>query len=172
MEVEYSLWATNIEHNEVLNTCVSSGIPIVAYSYVPNAGEKIVLTKFRPLGHGFLTGQIRKFEDIPEGDFRRFSPRFQPDVFDENLKLLHKVETFAKKKGVTPAQLALAWVMAQHKSIIPIPGATAKSRVLENNKAAGIQLTQEELKELRQLLDSTEVKGDRYPKQYSQYLEG
>ena len=108
LQTEYSLWTRDPEA-EILSTCRELGIGFVAYS---------------PLGRGFLTGQFKKYEDLPEGDYRRNSPRFQGENFQKNLNLLKKVEELAKKKGCTPSQLALAWVHAQGDDIFPIPGQT------------------------------------------------
>ena len=121
------------------------------------------MVAYAPLGRGFLTGQIKKFEDIPEGDNRRLMPRFQPDVFDDNIQLVHKLELIAKKKKVTPAQLAVAWILVQKPYLIPIPGSITQSQVEENNKAAHITFSEEELKEIRSLVDNEDVKGARYP---------
>lgn len=108
---------------------------------------------------------MRKFEDLPEDDMRRHFPRFQPDVFDENIKLVHHVEAIAKKKGVTPAQVALAWIRTMSgrnglPQIIPIPGATTESRVLENSKE--LILTEDEMNDLEDILSKFVVQGARY----------
>ena len=113
-----------------------------------------------------LTGQVKSFDDLPEGDFRRILPRFQPENFDVNMKLVLKVERLAKKKGCTPAQLAIGWVRTLSEKggrpqIIPIPGATTPERVKENS--VQIKLSDEEMKELDSVLASFEVKGMRYP---------
>lgn len=150
-EVELSLWATDSIDKGVAATCAELGIPLVAYS---------------PIGRGFLTGQITKPEDIPEGDFRRFFPRFQPEAFAKNLELVKVLQEFAQKKGCTPAQLAISWVRnlsgkPGKPQILPIPGATTAARVEENVKE--ISLTSDELKELDGLLAGFTVSGDRYP---------
>lgn len=150
VEVEFSLFSTDLKANGVGATCAELGIPIVAYS---------------PLSRGFLTGQVRSRDDIPEGDFRKALPRFQPDVFDENLKLVDEIEKIAKKKGVTPPQIAIAWVCSQSEkpslpTIIPIPGAVKAARVTEN--LAHIKLNESELAEIQQVLDRIPVTGDRY----------
>ena len=113
-----------------------------------------------------MTGQIRSPDDLPEGDFRRFFPRFQPGAFDINLQLVNQVEQLAKKKGCTPAQLAIGWTRSLSKRpgmpvIIPIPGATTAERVDENSKI--VDLTLEELDEIDATLAKFEIKGDRYP---------
>jgi len=113
-----------------------------------------------------LTGQIKSVDDLPEGDFRRHFPRFQPENFAINLQLVEQVEQLAKKKGCTPAQLALAWVRCLSQrpdmpTIIPIPGATTAARVKEN--ATAVSLTEEEMKEIEATLAKFEIKGARYP---------
>ena len=162
VEVEVSLWTTDILHNGVAATCAKLGIPIVAYS---------------PLSRGALAGEtVRKHADIPEGDFRRHLPRFQDDVLQHNNKIVDEVEKLAQRKGVTKAQIAIAWVRAlsgrtittedgqQLKlgTIIPIPGATTPERVLENTKH--VDLSDEETKEIAEILKKNPVRGDRYPK--------
>ncbi|KAI0541763.1 NADP-dependent oxidoreductase domain-containing protein [Xylaria digitata] len=150
VEVEFSLWSPDILTNGVAATAKKLGIPLVAYS---------------PLGRGFLTGQIKSVDDIPEGDFRRYFDRFQPENFSKNLELVDKLKALAAKQNVTPAQLALAWIRAvsnssQAGTIIPIPGATAPSRVEENSK--NIKLAPEEKAELDKILDSFTIQGGRY----------
>ena len=128
LQTEYSLWSRDPE-DEILPTVRELGIGFVPYS---------------PLGRGFLTGRFGRFEDLPEGDFRRNSPRFQGENFQKNLELLDRVRAIASEKGVTPAQLALAWLLAQGEDIVPIPG-TKHRRYLEENVAAGdIALSDEE----------------------------
>ncbi|KAK7563412.1 NADP-dependent oxidoreductase domain-containing protein [Phyllosticta citricarpa] len=160
VEVEFSLYASEILENGIAEACGELNIPIVAYS---------------PLGRGFLTGAIKKFEDLPEGDFRRHMPRFQPDAFGENLKLTEEVEHIAQQKGVTPAQVSLAWVLAHSRKnglpeIIPIPGATTEARVLENNKQ--VKLSEQEVLILGEILKRIEIKGGRYPPEHGHLLNG
>ena len=112
-----------------------------------------------------LTGQIKSHKDIPEGDFRLHLPKFQPENFDVNLQLVKKLEQLAKQKGCTPAQLALGWHISLSKlpgmpTIIPIPGATRAERVKENSGA--VELTEAEMKEIKTIVESVEIKGDRY----------
>jgi pyridoxine 4-dehydrogenase len=150
VEVEFSLWSTDILTNGVGATAKRLGVPIVAYA---------------PLGRGFLTGQIRSPADIPEGDIRRFLDRFQPENFDKNLDLVRQLQEVAAVKNVTPAQLALAWVRAHEGtevigSIIPIPGATKASRVEENTRA--VQLSADEKARLDGIISSFAVRGGRY----------
>ncbi|MEO7834161.1 MAG: aldo/keto reductase, partial [Ginsengibacter sp.] len=131
LQSEYSLWTREPE-NEILPVCKELGIAFVAYS---------------PLGRGFLTGQIKSFEDFAEDDFRRTSPRFQGENFNKNRELLNKVESISKEKNCTPAQLALAWVMAQEDFIFPIPGTKRIKYLEENVRAIDIKFSQQELKE-------------------------
>ncbi|KAJ0163886.1 Pyridoxal reductase [Colletotrichum tanaceti] len=151
VEVELSLFSTEILTNGVAAACAQYGIPIIAYS---------------PVGRGMLTGQVKTLDDIPHGDMRRHMPRFQPDTFSINIKLVEQVETLARKKGVTPAQLAIGWTMALSRRpgipvIIPIPGATTADRVNENAKL--VELTDEEMAEIDETLAKFEVAGGRYP---------
>ncbi|KAF2401361.1 Aldo/keto reductase [Trichodelitschia bisporula] len=150
VEVELSLWATDIFENGIAKACAELDIPIIAYS---------------PIGRGFLSGQLKSPEDIPEGDFRRYIPRFMGDAFYQNLKLVDEVNTVASKKGVTPAQIAIAWVRAQSERngnpvIIPIPGASSESRVKENS--ADITLTEEEFAEIESIRKNFKPVGERY----------
>ena len=149
VEVEFSLFSTDIQANDVASTCAELDIPIVAYS---------------PLGRGFLTGQIKSFNDVSEQQKR--GPRFQEENFHKNLELVETINKVAEKKGCTPAQLAIGWVRAYsgtkgHPIIIPIPGATTVSRVQENTK--GIHVTAEELSEIDQILATMPVQGPRFP---------
>jgi aryl-alcohol dehydrogenase-like predicted oxidoreductase len=150
LQTEYSLWTRDPE-DEILATVRELGIGFVSYS---------------PLGRGFLTGQFKRPEDIPEGDFRRFNPRFQGDNFSKNLDLVRHIEALAKAKGATPAQIALAWVMAQGEDVVPIPGTKKRSRLEENLKALEIWLTPAELEEIDRLLPKGSTAGTRYPEQH------
>ena len=152
VEVEFSLFSTDLIDNGVGAVCAELSIPIVAYS---------------PLSKGFLTGAVRTRADIPEGDFRRLLPRFQDSVFAENLRLVDEIEKIAKSKGgaTTPAQIAIAWVRAQSQkpglpTIVPIPGATKRDRVIEN--LGQITLEESELVEIDKILARIPVNGDRY----------
>ncbi|KAF2832824.1 Aldo/keto reductase [Ophiobolus disseminans] len=158
VEVEFSLWVTEILENDVAATCAELGITLIAYS---------------PLGRGFLTGRYQKFEDLEEDSYLRTLPRFQPDVFGENIKLYHAVEDMAKQKGVTPAQIALGWVLYHSgkpglPTIIPIPGATTSARIEENMKPA--TLSEEDFKALGKILEKFSVIGGRYPEAMSHHL--
>lgn len=149
LQTEYSLWTRDPE-DEILAAVRELGIGFVAYS---------------PLGRGFLTGQFKRPEDIPEGDFRRFNPRFQSDNFYKNLELVRHIEALAKSKDATPAQIALAWVMAQGEDVVPIFGSTKRSRVEENLKALDLWLTPAELQEIDRLVPKGSTAGTRYPEQ-------
>jgi aryl-alcohol dehydrogenase-like predicted oxidoreductase len=146
LQTEYSLWSRDPEH-EILATCRELGIGFVAYS---------------PLGRGILTGQIKRFEDLAEDDWRRHAPWFQPDNFKRNLELVSHLEALALEKDCTPAQLAMAWVLAQGKDVVPIPG-TKRVKYLEDNIAsADVSLTADELAELNTAFSGA-VAGTRYP---------
>jgi len=150
VQVEYSPFAIDIENPSInlLKTCRELGVAIVAYS---------------PLGRGFVTGQYKSPDDFEEGDFRKFAPRFSKENFPKNLKLVDGLVEIAKKKGCTPGQLTLAWLLAQGDDIIPIPG-TKKIKYLEENLGAlDVKLTREEEKEIRDLVEKAEVHGARYP---------
>ena len=150
LQTEYSLWTRDPEE-DILATVRELGIGFVAYS---------------PLGRGFLTGQFKRPEDIPDGDFRRFNPRFQGDNFYKNLDLVRHIETLANAKGATPAQIALAWVMAQGEDIVPIFGTKKRPRLEENLKAAEITLTSAELEQIDRVLPKGSTAGTRYPEQH------
>jgi aryl-alcohol dehydrogenase-like predicted oxidoreductase len=156
LQTEYSLWSREPEE-EILATCRELGIGFVAYS---------------PLGRGFLTGQFKRFEDFPEDDYRRFSPRFQGENFQKNLDLVRGIEEIAKEKGCTPAQLALAWVLAQDKNIVPIPG-TKRRKYLEDNVAAvDVRLTQEDLRRIDEIFPTGAAAGQRYPEHMMSIVNG
>ena len=153
VETEVSLWEANAFESGIVATCAELGIPVVAYS---------------PLGRGMLTGQIRRYEDIPEGDMRQHMPRYSPENFPKNMELVAKLEAFADQKGCTPAQLALGWVHGLGKKsgnpvFVPIPGATTEARVKENMKV--VDLSPQEEAEIDKILKSFVVQGTRYPEQ-------
>jgi aryl-alcohol dehydrogenase-like predicted oxidoreductase len=156
LQTEYSLWSREPE-DELLSTCRELGIGFVAYS---------------PLGRGFLTGQFKKFEDFPEDDYRRHSPRFQGENFHKNLELVHRVEEIAKEKGCKPAQLALAWVLAQDENIVPIPGTKRRKYLEENVAALDIQLSQEDLRRIAEIFPSGAAAGMRYPENMMSSVNG
>jgi aryl-alcohol dehydrogenase-like predicted oxidoreductase len=151
LQTEYSLWTREVETNGVLATCRELGITFVPYS---------------PLGRGFLTGTIQKVEDLDPTDWRRENqPRFGEQALQSNLKLATAVKELAGEKGVTPAQLALAWVLAQGKDLVPIPG-TKRVRYLEENMGAlKVTLSKADLKHIEARLAQIEVVGDRYTPQ-------
>jgi aryl-alcohol dehydrogenase-like predicted oxidoreductase len=147
LQTEYSLWSRDVEA-EILPTCRELGIGFVAYS---------------PLGRGFLTGQFKKPQDIPAGDRRSVFPRFQGENFQKNLDLVKKIEQLAADKKCKPSQLALAWVLAQGKDIVPIPG-TKKLKYLEENAGAiNVQLTDADLHALDEIMPKGIAVGQRYP---------
>ncbi|MEO8820219.1 MAG: aldo/keto reductase, partial [Ginsengibacter sp.] len=150
LQTEYSLWSRDPE-NDLIPTCEELGIAFVAYS---------------PLGRGFLTGQINKFEDLDEDDYRRFTPRFMGENFNKNLDLVKRIESIAKEKDCTPAQLALAWVMHQSKNIFPIPGTKRVKYVEENIKAINIELSPEELQQIENIFPKEAAAGTRYPEAF------
>jgi len=147
LQSEYSLWSREVETNGVLATCRELGITFIPYS---------------PLGRGFLTGAIQKLEDLDATDWRRTNPRFGEKALQENFKLVSTVKELASGKGVTPAQLALAWVLSQGKDVVPIPG-TKRVRYLEDNMGAlQVVLTESDRKNIAARLASIQVVGERY----------
>ncbi len=152
LQTEYSLWTRDVE-SEILPTCRELGIGFVAYS---------------PLGRGFLTGKIQKLADLAETDWRRNSPRFQPENFKRNLELVRGLERTARAKRCTVAQLALAWVLAQGEDIIAIPGTKRRRYLEENLGALTVHLTPGNLKSLNESARPGVVAGDRYPAQAMQ----
>ncbi len=118
---------------------------------------------YSPLGRGFLTGQIRRFEDLAESDWRRRSPRFQGENFQKNLALVDRVKEIAAAKGVTPGQLALAWLLAQGQDIVPIPGTKRRVFLEENVAALKVRLTAEDLRRIDEIAPKGVTAGDRYP---------
>ncbi len=149
LQTEYSLWSRDAEA-EVLPTVRELGIGYVAYS---------------PLGRGFLTGEIRRPEDFPDNDYRRFHPRFTGDNFARNIALVDRIEAMAAGKGVTAAQLALAWVLAQGDDIVPIPGTKRRKYLDQNIAATRVTLSTDELAELDRILPPDAAAGDRYAPQ-------
>ena len=156
VQSEYSLFTREPEEG-ILNACKDLGIAFVPYS---------------PLGRGFLTGQIKTFEDFDATDYRRFSPRFQGDNFQKNLQLVNQIIEMAKQKGCTPSQLALAWVMAQGDFLFPIPGTKRIKYLEENLGALNVLLSKEELDTLDNIFPKDAVKGLRYPEQMMGSLNG
>ena len=147
LQTEYSLWTRDPEA-EILATCRQLGVGFVAYS---------------PLGRGFLTGQFKRFEDLPPDHHRRNMPRFQGENFNHNLTLVQQLEAMAAGRGCSPAQVALAWVLAQGDDIVPIPGTKRRTYLEENLGALTIELTQEELERLNAIAPPGLTAGQRYP---------
>lgn len=148
-QIEYSAFATDIEWPtiDLLNTCRELGIAVVAYS---------------PIGRGILSGEIKSFDELPANDFRRGLPKYSSENFPNILKMVDGFAKVAKAHGSTSAQIAIAWLLAQGLDIIPIPGTRSTARMDENNAAARVKLTEQEVKELRELVDRTEIPGHRY----------
>jgi aryl-alcohol dehydrogenase-like predicted oxidoreductase len=147
LQSEYSLWTRDPE-DDVLQTTRDLGIAFIAYS---------------PLGRGFLTGQIRKFEDLEADDYRRNSPRFQGENFQKNIDLVARVEAIAREKNCTPGQLALTWLLAQGKDIIPIPGTKRRKYLEENAGALGVRLSADDLQRINEVAPKGAASGERYP---------
>ncbi|KAJ1718492.1 hypothetical protein LPJ53_006490 [Coemansia erecta] len=147
VEIEYSPWSTQSETDGLIDACNELGVTIVAYA---------------PLGRGFMSGQIRSFDDLNETDWRRNNPRFQPECFANNLKLVDAFADKAKQLNHHPTEVALAWLLAQHKNLAVIPG-TRKIKYLDQNFAAGqIVLPEQVVRELRDEVDNVVVQGARY----------
>ena len=147
LQSEYSLWTRDPE-DQILAATRELGIAFVAYS---------------PLGRGFLTGQIKRFEDFASDDYRRFSPRFQGENFQMNLDLVARVESIAKEKNCTPGQLALAWLLAQGDDIIPIPGTKRRKYLEENFGALSVNLSPNDLRRIEEIAPRGAAAGQRYP---------
>ncbi len=156
LQTEYSLWSRDPE-DEILPTVRELGIGFVAYS---------------PLGRGFLTGRFKKVEDIPEGDYRRQSPRFQGENFRRNLELVERVREIAGEKNVKPSQLALAWVLAQGNDIVPIPGTTRRAHLEENMQALQIVLTTDDLARIDEAAPHGAAAGMRYSEEGMKTVNG
>jgi aryl-alcohol dehydrogenase-like predicted oxidoreductase len=156
LQTEYSLWSRDPE-DEILSACRELGVGFVAYS---------------PLGRGFLTGQFSRFEDLPSDDYRRFSPRFQGENFQKNLDLVHRVEEIAKEKSCKPSQLALAWVLAQDKNIVPIPGTKHRKYLEENVAALDLKLTAKDLQRIDEIFPTGAAAGLRYPEHMMSTVNG
>ena len=150
LQTEWSLWTRDPEQNGVLDTVRELGIGFVAYS---------------PLGRGFLSGKIRSVDDFEEGDFRRTSPRFQGENFAKNLEVLDRVVDIAQAKGVTPSQLALAWVLAQGEDVVPIPGTRRIANLEENVSALDVELTADDLAAIEEVAPAGVAAGERYAPQ-------
>ena len=147
LQTEYSLWSRDVE-DEILPTCRELDVGLVPYS---------------PLGRGFLTGKIKNIDDLAEDDWRRFSPRFLAENLHRNLSLVNEIKKIAEDKGCTPAQLALAWVLAQGEDIVPIPGTKRTKYLEENIKALKVQLSAGELNRVNEVAPQGAAAGTRYP---------
>jgi aryl-alcohol dehydrogenase-like predicted oxidoreductase len=154
LQTEYSLWSRDPE-DEVLPTCRALGVGFVAYS---------------PLGRGFLTGGIKRLEDLAEDDSRRQAPRFQGENFQRNLGLVKRIEEIAAKKGCQPSQLALAWVVAQGEDIVPIPGTKRRKYLEENVGALNVQLSAEDLGLIEEAAPKGATAGNRYPEAMMRFV--
>ncbi|GGE02928.1 aldehyde oxidase [Aureimonas endophytica] len=148
LQNEYSLWTRGVETNGILETCEELGIGLVPYS---------------PLGKGFLTGAMSKDTKLGEGDFRSMLPRFTPEAMEKNQALVDLLKRIADGKGATPAQVALAWLLAQKSWIVPIPGTTKLHRLEENLGAVNVELTTADLAEIETAASAIQVEGERYP---------
>ena len=147
LQTEYSLWTRDVE-KEILPTVRELGIGFVAYS---------------PLGRGFLSAQIRRPGDLDDGDFRAFNPRFQEGNIERNLELVDRIAEIAAEKKATPAQLALAWVLAQGGDVVPIPGTTRVSHLEQNLGALAIELDEQDLSRIEEAFPRGATAGERYP---------
>ncbi len=154
LQTEYSLWSRDPE-DEILATVRELGIGFVAYS---------------PLSRGFLTGQIKSINDLAPDDYRRYSPRFQGENFARNLELVERVTEIAREKGVTPGQLALAWVLAKGEDVVPIPGTKRRAYLEENVAASDIELTAEDLARIDEVAPKGVAAGTRYPEAMMRFV--
>ena len=148
LQNEYSLWTRGPESDGILKACKELGIGLVAYS---------------PLGKGFLTGVMSKDTKFADNDLRRMLPRFTPDAMQINQALINLLRGIAEEKGAAPAQVALAWLLAQRPWIVPIPGTTKTSRIDENTAAADVTLTEDDLDRIEEAASKIKIEGERYP---------
>ncbi len=148
VQSEYSLWSREPETDGVLSACAELGIGFLAYS---------------PLGRGFLTGQIKRFEDFEADDYRRLSPRFQGENFQKNLDLVGKIQEMAAGKGCAASQLALAWTLARRPFVVPIPGTKRRKYLEENVAALGVTLSADDLGRIDAIFPAGAAAGTRYP---------
>lgn len=148
--MEYSLFTLDIESStsDILKTCRELGVTVVAYS---------------PIGRGILTGQFQSHADIPEGDLRRMLPKYSEENFPKIMELLQRLKDVGSAHESTPAQVALAWLLAQGPDIVPIPGTKSTAKMDENAASAMIQLSDQEVQEIRTLVERMEIEGTRYP---------
>ncbi len=155
LQSEYSLWERNLEES-IIPTLRELGIGLVPFS---------------PLGRGFLAGNVRRAEEYPEGDFRRGDPRFQRENFDANMRAAESVRNLAARRGVTPGQIALAWLLHKGDDIVPIPGTKRRSYLEENVAAADIELSANEMQQLEAALAPEHVAGPRYGERMMKYVD-
>ena len=148
LQSEYSIWTRDVEDNDVLVACRELNIGFDAYS---------------PLGSGMLSGEIKKYEDLAEDDYRRHNPRYQGENFDKNLQLVEKVKEIARERNITTSQLALAWTLAQGQDIVPIPGTKRRVYLEQNAEAANVILSQEDLARIEDVFPKDAASGLRYP---------
>ncbi|CAG8478784.1 11061_t:CDS:2 [Ambispora leptoticha] len=156
LQIEYSPWSLDIEQNGILEACRELGVTIVAYS---------------PLGRGFLTGRYKSPDDFDDNDFRKNLPRFQGENFAKNSEIVHRFNVMAEKKGVSTSELCLAWVLAQGEDFVVIPGTKTLKYLEQNVAATKVHLTPEEVAEIRAVVDSIEVLGQRYMAQAMKHLD-
>lgn len=152
VQLEYSPFSMEVEHEGILDACRELGVAIVAYS---------------PLGRGFLTGALKSPKDFEEGDFRTFAPRFSEENFSKNLKLVDTLKGIADKKGCTSGQLTLAWLANSDPLVFPIPGTTRIKNFDENMGALKVKISPEEDKQIREAVSQADVGGGRYPEAFS-----
>ncbi|KAG1827020.1 NADP-dependent oxidoreductase domain-containing protein [Suillus subaureus] len=155
VEIEVSPWEYGEEARKVIATAEELGVAVIAYS---------------PLGHGFLTGQIKRLEDIPEGDFRRSMPRFQEDNFKHNFAIVDALTAIARSKNITSAQLSIAWVASLGKHVIPLPGSSHAKRTRENCAGGDVELSTEDITEINSVIGAGAARGGRYT--HEAYLWG
>jgi aryl-alcohol dehydrogenase-like predicted oxidoreductase len=157
VQVEYSPFALEIEspQTNLFATCKELGVAVVAYS---------------PLGRGFLTGALKSIDDLDPDDFRRKVPRYFPENFSRNIVLVKELARVAERKGCSTAQLVLAWLLAQWEMVIPIPGTTRWENYEENMGALDVQLSEDEVQEIRGVIERAEVVGARFPEAWTKHL--
>ncbi|KAH7889301.1 aldo/keto reductase [Phlebopus sp. FC_14] len=157
VEIEISPWSYEEETRNVIATAKELGIAVAGYS---------------PLGRGFLTGQIKRPEDLPEGDFRRSQPRFQQEAMVHNFAIVDALTVIAQKKNITSGQLSIAWVGSLGEHVMPLPGSSHVKRTLENCAGGEVTLTEAELEEIKKVIESLDVQGGRYGTSHTPHLWG
>jgi len=148
VEIEVSPWEYGPQQKAVIKAAQENNIAVIAYS---------------PIGRGFLTGQIKSLDDIPEGDFRRMLPRFQPENMAKNFEIVEKLQAIAKEKGITSAQLSIAWVSSLGPHVLPLPGSSHADRTVENVGGGKVQFTSAELAKVNEVIENAVPSGSRYP---------